>query len=202
MTHNYKILLVGDSGTGKTTFVHRHRMGSFITQHNPTVGADIKSITFYTNYGSVKFDIWDCGGKQQYKQYVDGFYSDKQAALVFFDVNNISSYNNASQWANSIHNILPTAPIVICGNKCDRRDRKVPIANIDIHRTLSTEWDRTVHYYDISSKSNYNFDKPFLFMARQLTNKEDLQFVPSPGIVPPAVSIQPLCRLQSLSSKL
>ncbi len=202
MTHNYKILLVGDSETGKTTFVNRHRMGSFITQHNTTLGADIKSLTFHTNYGSIKFDIWDCTGKQRYKQYVDGFYPDKQAALVFFDVNNITSYNNVRQWANSIHNIIPTAPIVICGNKCDKKNRKVLPNQIDIHRILSTEWDTNVHYYDISAKTNYDFEKPFLFIARQLTGKEDLQFVAAPGIVPPAVSILPLCYLQSLSSKL
>ena len=177
----YKVLLVGDSGVGKTTFLIRHLTGAFTTEHKSTLCANIKSLKFYTNYGPIILNICDCTGKQHS---INDYYLDGQAALVFFDVTNPNSYDNVRSWANNVHSILPPmAPVIICGNKCDMRDRKVLGSNIAIHRTLSLEWDTIVYYYDISAKSNYNFVEPFLSIAKQLTGKEDLQFVPNPTIM-------------------
>ena len=68
-------------------------------------------------------------------------------------------------------------PIVLCGNKVDVKERKVKAKTITFHRK------KNLQYYDISAKSNYNFEKPFLWLARKL--------VGNPALVSPPASNQP-----------
>jgi GTP-binding nuclear protein Ran len=76
-----------------------------------------------------------------------------------------------------------TIPIVLCGNKVDVKDRKVKAKAITFHRK------KNLQYYDISAKSNYNFEKPFLWLARKLVGNSGLEFVASPALAPPEVHI-------------
>ena len=76
-------------------------------------------------------------------------------------------------------------PIVLVGNKVDVKERKVKAKQITFHRK------KNLQYYDISAKSNYNFEKPFLYLARKLAGDPTLQFVESPALAPPEVTIDP-----------
>merc|ERR1712084_124975 len=67
--------------------------------------------------------------------------------------------------------VCENIPIVLVGNKVDVKDRQVKAKNIQFHRK------RNLQYYDLSARSNYNFEKPFLWLARRLTNQGNLQFV-------------------------
>merc|ERR1711943_130618 len=67
--------------------------------------------------------------------------------------------------------VCENIPIVLVGNKVDVKDRQVKAKNIQFHRK------RDLQYYDLSARSNYNFEKPFLRLARRLTNQPNLQFV-------------------------
>jgi len=65
----------------------------------------------------------------------------------------------------------------------DVKERKVKAKQITFHRK------KNLQYYDISAKSNYNFEKPFLWLARKLVGNSELAFVASPALKPPEVSI-------------
>lgn len=74
-------------------------------------------------------------------------------------------------------------PIVLCGNKVDVKERKVKAKAITFHRK------KNLQYYDISAKSNYNFEKPFLWLARKLVGNPQLEFVAAPALAPPEVTV-------------
>jgi GTP-binding nuclear protein Ran len=76
-------------------------------------------------------------------------------------------------------------PIVLCGNKVDVRNRQVRAKTITFHRK------KNLQYYELSAKSNYNFEKPFLYLARKLAGDPNLQFVESVALAPPEVMIDP-----------
>ena len=82
-------------------------------------------------------------------------------------------------------------PIVLCGNKVDIKDRKVKAKSIAFHRK------KNLQYYDISAKSNYNFEKPFLWLARKLIGDPNLEFVATPALAPPEVVMDPASAAQS-----
>merc|ERR1712039_395298 len=81
------------------------------------------------------------------------------------------TYKNVPNWHRDIVRVCENIPIVLVGNKVDVKDRQVKAKNIQFHRK------RNLQYYDLSARSNYNFEKPFLWLARRLTNQGNLQFV-------------------------
>ncbi len=75
--------------------------------------------------------------------------------------------------------VCDNIPIVLVGNKVDVKERKVKAKTINFHRR------KNLAYYDISAKSNYNFEKPFLWLARKLTGDNHLVFTEAPAVEPP-----------------
>ena len=167
----YKLLLVGDAGVGKTTFIKRHRTGDFEARYLATVGTDIKSLTFSTNYGKIKFNIHDTAGQEKFGPNRLNSYNDSQCSILMFDCTSMMSYRNIPQWHNDVVQVCGQIPMVLCGNKCDIANRRVNPEDISFHH------ENNMRYYDISARSNYNFEKPFLHLARTLTGHQDLVFV-------------------------
>lgn len=75
-------------------------------------------------------------------------------------------------------------PIVLCGNKVDVKNRQVKPKQVTFHRK------KNLQYHEISAKSNYNFEKPFLYLARKLTGDATLHFVEEVALAPPEVSVR------------
>jgi len=96
-----------------------------------------------------------------------------------FDVTSRITYKNVPNWHRDLTRVCENIPIVLVGNKVEIKDRKVKAKNITFHRK------KNLQYFDISAKSNYNFEKPFLWLARKLTGDPNLQFVEAPALAPP-----------------
>jgi len=183
--YQYKLVLIGDGGTGKTTFVKRHESKEFDDNYIPTIGVKIHPIIFYTNKGNVQFLIWDTTGQEKLGGLRDGYYIQSDAAIIFFDVTSYTSYKNVKNWYTDFSHICENIPIVLVGNKVDLKDRKVKPKMIKFHHKNNIE------YYDISAKSNYNYEKPFLYLIRRLLNDPDIQIINPTPIKPPEVEIDP-----------
>merc|ERR1712152_104249 len=95
-------------------------------------------------------------------------------------------YKSVSVWHRDLTRVCENIPIVLCGNKVDVKDRKVKPKHIVFHRKKPN-----IQYYDISAKSNYNFEKPFLWIARKLIGDPNLEFVAMPALLPPEVQMDP-----------
>jgi len=180
---SFKLILVGDGGTGKTTFVKRHLTGEFEKKYVATLGVEVRPLKFYTNCGPICFNVWDTAGQEKFGGLRDGYYIQGQAAIIMFDVTSRMTYKNVPNWHRDLVRVCENIPIVLCGNKVDIKDRKVKAKQITFHRK------KNLQYYDISAKSNYNFEKPFLWLARKLVGEPNLTFVESPALKPPEVQL-------------
>jgi GTP-binding nuclear protein Ran len=170
----FKLILVGEGGVGKTTFVKRHRTGEFEKKYVATMGCEVHPIPFYTNLGAVVFNCWDTAGQEAYGGLRDGYYIGGQAAIIMFDVTARVTYKQVPHWHKDLVRVCENIPICLCGNKVDCKDRKVRPKDIQFHRK------KNLQYYDISAKSNYNFEKPFLWICRKLTANPNCQFTEAP----------------------
>ena len=179
----FKLILVGDGGVGKTTFVKRHLTGEFEKKYVATLGVEVHPLVFTTNYGAIRFNCWDTAGQEKFGGLRDGYYIQGQAAIIMFDVTSRITYKNVPNWHRDLVRVCENIPIVLCGNKIDIKDRKVKAKNITFHRK------KNLQYYDLSAKSNYNFEKPFIWLARKLTGRADLHFVEAPALRPPEVIV-------------
>jgi len=177
----FKLVLVGDGGTGKTTFVKRHLTGEFEKKYVATLGVEVHPLVFNTTRGSIRFNVWDTAGQEKFGGLRDGYYIQGQCAIVMFDVTSRVTYKNVPNWHRDLVRVCEGIPIVLCGNKVDIKDRKVKAKSIVFHRK------KNLQYYDISAKSNYNFEKPFLWLARKLIGDPNLELAAMPALAPPEV---------------
>uniref|UniRef100_A0A8C6RL72 GTP-binding nuclear protein Ran n=1 Tax=Nannospalax galili TaxID=1026970 RepID=A0A8C6RL72_NANGA len=156
-----KLILVGDGGTGKTTF--------FEKKYAATVGVEVHPPMFHTNRGPIRFNVWDTDGQETFGDLHDGYYIQAQCAIIMFGV---------------------TSRVTRMCLTVDIKDRKVKAKSIVFHRK------KNLQYYDISAKSNYNFEKPFLWLARKLIGDPNLEFVAMPALAPPEVVMDPALAAQ------
>lgn len=184
-TPTFKLVLVGDGGTGKTTFVKRHLTGEFEKKYVATMGAEVHPLTFSTNLGKITFYCWDTAGQEKFGGLRDGYYIGGNAAIIMFDVTARVTYKSVPVWHKDLVRVCENIPIVLCGNKVDCKDRKVKPKDIVFHRR------KNLQYYDISAKSNYNFEKPFLYIIRKITGDNNASFVEAPALAPAEVQIDP-----------
>lgn len=160
----HKIVFVGDGGVGKTTFLKLHQTGEFEKKYIATMGVDVTPLPFSTNKGDLTLNIWDCAGQEKFSGMHHEYWVESKAAVVFFDVTSRVSYKNARSWIAELRAKMGAEyPIVLVGNKVDCKDRRVRPRDITLHRETGC-----IAYYDISAKSNYNFEKPFLAILRHL----------------------------------
>ncbi|KAJ7168735.1 GTP-binding nuclear protein RAN [Mycena filopes] len=179
----FKLVLVGDGGTGKTTFVKRHLTGEFEKKYIATLGAEVHPLTFSTNYGTICFNVWDTAGQEKFGGLRDGYYIQSHCAIIMFDVTSRITYRNVPNWHCDLERVCENIPIVLCGNKVDVKERKIKPSTITFHRK------KNLQYFEISAKSNYNFEKPFLWLGRKLIGSPTLNFVAQCGLQPSEVFI-------------
>lgn len=179
----FKLVLVGDGGTGKTTFVKRHISGEFEKKYFATIGVEVNPLLFHTNYGPILFDVWDTAGQEKLSGLRDGYYINGQCGIIMFDVTSRITYKNVPNWHRDLVRVCDNVPIVLCGNKFDVKEKKVKPKMITFHRK------KGLQYYDISAKSNYNFEKPFIWLARKLTGNPNLDLVAAPALAPAEATI-------------
>ena len=128
-------------------------------------------------------NTWDTAGQEKFGGLRDGYYIGAKCAIIMFDVTSRTSYKNVANWYRDLIRVCGNIPIVLCGNKVDDIDnRKVKPKQMTFHRK------KNLQYYDISAKTTFNYEKPFLYLARKVTDKNDLCFVQ--GICCPPVDVQ------------
>ena len=134
-------------------------------------------------------------GQEKFGGLRDGYYIGGNAAIIMFDVTARITYKSVPHWHRDLTRVCEGIPIVLCGNKVDCKDRKVKPKDIFFHRK------KNLQYYDISAKSNYNFEKPFLYIARRLTGNQECVFVEAPALMPAEVQMDAK-HLQKIQSDL
>lgn len=190
----YKIVLVGDGGVGKTTFVKRHQTGEFEKKYIATQGVDVSSIVFYTNHGPIKLNLWDTAGQEKLGGLREGYYIGANGAIIMFDVTSRVTYKNVPKWYKDLTRIVENIPIVLVGNKVDQKDRRVRARQITFHRK------RSLQYYDISAKSNYQYEKPFLWLLRTLVGDPNLFLVEAMALKPVELQMD-MAQIQELNKE-
>lgn len=159
-----KLVLLGDSGVGKTSIVTRYVQGAVNEYQISTIGA-----AYLTKYETVdnkvvKFNIWDTAGQEKYRNLAPLYYRDAQAAIVVYDITESSSVPNAKRWIAELKEKLPSnsVQIAIVGNKIDLEEqRQVPTEEIQ-----KFAQENGYFFKEVSAKAGINVDKVFTLLAR------------------------------------
>jgi GTP-binding nuclear protein Ran len=152
--------------------------GEFEKKYIATLGVEVHPMPFHTSRGQILFNVWDTAGQEKLGGLRDGYYINGQCGIIMFAVCSRITYQNVPKWYKDLVRVCENIPIVLVGNKVDVKDRKVKAKMITFHRK------KNLQYYDISAKSNYQFEKPFVWLLRKLTNDNNLVLVESPVLAP------------------
>ncbi len=174
---SFKIVLVGAGGVGKSTFVERHLTGKFETKYVPTMGVEVHPLTFNTSQGEITLNIWDCAGVEEFGGLHDGYYIGAAGVIGMYDLTNKCTLEQLPKFLIDVASVTPTAKVVTCGTRCDITKidgRKVDFNKLMVeYREILGDKYMTWH---ISNKSNYQAERPFLYLMRALTNNPNLVF--------------------------
>ncbi|XP_042287604.1 RAB3D, member RAS oncogene family, a isoform X1 [Thunnus maccoyii] len=154
----FKLLIIGNSSVGKTSFLFRYADDSFTSAFVSTVGIDFKVKTIYRNDKRVKLQIWDTAGQERYRTITTAYYRGAMGFLLMYDITSQESFNAVQDWATQIKTYSwDNAQVVLVGNKLDlEEDRQVPA---EAAQRLATELG--FQFFEASAKDNINVKQVF-----------------------------------------
>jgi Ras-related protein Rab-11A len=117
----YKVVVIGDSGVGKSNLLTRYVRNEFSFKTKPTVGVDFFWKLTEVCGKKVKAQIWDTAGQERYKAFSSSYYHGAHAAVITYDVTDKKSFLNVMSWVKEIdsHTELERMAIILVGNKTD-----------------------------------------------------------------------------------
>ena len=138
--YKFKIVIVGDSGVGKTNLVKRFIQNTFSSNTLATVGVEFFSNTYYINDKLIKIEMWDTAGQERYKSITSAYYKGAMGALLVYDVTNQATFNNIERWYNEIRDFSSKdIQIIMIGNKTDLKDNIVITTEMSQNKAADLE---------------------------------------------------------------
>jgi len=172
----FKVVILGDSGVGKTSLVKYEIQNSFINNNNDSTIIFEHSFKNYSIMGkNVRLQIWDTCGKEMYRSSVQNFYRSALCIFVVFSLDSLDSFNRVNQWIDEIkENNSEEYILVLVGNKSDlTRPRKIEKEVIENY----CKRNEIENYFEASAKSGENVHEIFKIVVKQLFIKFALPII-------------------------
>ncbi|KAI5688626.1 ADPribosylation factor family [Leishmania braziliensis] len=161
----FKLVLLGESGVGKSSVVQRLMRNAFSARPHSTVGASFFRYTCSVADGTaVHFDIWDTAGQERFRSLAAMYYRGAAAALVVFDIVSADTYERAKHWARELHINSPETLVMLVGNKKDlESERQVPV-----EEAQQCAAEMGAMYHETSARSGDGVQEAFHAVAVKL----------------------------------
>ncbi|XP_076121481.1 RAB3D, member RAS oncogene family, b isoform X2 [Alosa pseudoharengus] len=154
----FKLLIIGNSSVGKTSFLFRYADDSFTSAFVSTVGIDFKVKTVFRNNKRIKLQIWDTAGQERYRTITTAYYRGAMGFLLMYDITNQDSFSAVQDWATQIKTYSwDNAQVILVGNKCDLEDDRL-IPTEDSQRLAD---ELGFQFFEASAKDNINVKQVF-----------------------------------------
>lgn len=164
----FKLLLIGDSGVGKSSLLLRFADGVYVDNQSATIGVDFKIKTLEIGGKVVKLQIWDTAGQERFRTITSSYYRGAHGIILVYDITSKESFSNLRQWISEVDkNAKKDAKKILVGNKYDlKRDVTIQAAE-DLARSLH------VSLIETSAKDATNVENVFITICTQLMNTSD-----------------------------
>mmetsp|Transcript_18964 Transcript_18964/g.21787 ORF Transcript_18964/g.21787 Transcript_18964/m.21787 type:complete len:123 (-) Transcript_18964:275-643(-) len=114
----FKILLIGNSGVGKSSLLLRFADDTFTDNFMPTIGVDFKIRTLEVDGKTIKLQIWDTAGQERFKTITSSYYKGAHGIIVVYDITDKESFKNIDTWMNEVEkHASDNVSRILCGNK-------------------------------------------------------------------------------------
>lgn len=155
--HLFKLLIIGDSGVGKSSLLVRFADNTFTGNYITTIGVDFKIRTIELHGERVKLQIWDTAGQERFRTITSTYYRGTHGVIVVYDVTSGESFANVKRWLHEIEQNCDVVNRILVGNKNDDPDRKVVLT--EDARRFSDQMG--IQLFETSAKDNLNVEEMF-----------------------------------------
>jgi Ras-related protein Rab-1A len=163
----FKLLLIGDSGVGKSSLLLRFSDDTYETNFNSTIGVDFKIKTVDLDDKVVKLQIWDTAGQERFRTITSSYYRGAHGIIVVYDVTDTESFDNVKKWLQEIDkNAGEGAQKLLVGNKCDLASKKA----VDYGTAKELADEMSMPFLEASAKNSSNVEAAFMAMTSAIKN--------------------------------
>ena len=164
----FKIVLIGDSGVGKTNILSRYLTDKFSSTTQPTVGVEFGSKIVKKGEKLIKLQIWDTAGQERYKSITSAYYKGAKGAFVVYDISRKSTFDNVDKWINELkNNGSEDVFIMLVGNKSDLNDKR-EIIEEEVKKKAQ---GYNIAYCETSALKGNNIEFAFESLIDKITEK-------------------------------
>eukprot|EP00982_Pelagococcus_subviridis_P014954 31368-Pelagococcus_subviridis.AAC.7 len=116
----FKVVLIGDSGVGKSNLLSRFTRNEFCLESKSTIGVEFATRTIEVDTNTIKAQIWDTAGQERYRAITSAYYRGAVGALLVYDITKSESYEDVEKWLKELRDHADAnIVIMLIGNKCD-----------------------------------------------------------------------------------
>ena len=168
---NFKIIIIGDSGVGKSCILKRAVHNHFDEKYQATIGFEFLLLHYSVNGIKIKLQIWDTCGQELYRSLVQGFYRNTSLVILAYDISCKESYKSLDFWFEDLRKKLDKElPIFIVGNKYDLEDNR----EIDFNEAKEYSVSKGAKFFtECSAKTGYKVENIFEEAAKCLYNTRE-----------------------------
>jgi len=163
--HLFKLVLIGDSGVGKSCLLLRFADDNFTDSYISTIGVDFRFRTITINDKTVKLQIWDTAGQERFRTITSAYYRGADGIIMVYDVTSMESFDHVEEWLNEVerHASDSTSKLLV-GNKADLVDEKQ--VSEEVAQRFADKLG--ISFLETSAKTSTNVDAAFHTMASEL----------------------------------
>ena len=174
-----KLVLLGNSGVGKSSLVNRYINKRFSESMEVTVGVGYHHEKMKLPDGStINLDIWDTGGQERYRALMPLYYREASAAIICYDVSNYSSFEACEYWYRELKQSEPECLIFLVGNKDD-----LPSKRVDAQFASDYARARQMAFLEASAKSGSNVGALFRHISEAIVERKKEEDAGDPAAV-------------------
>ncbi|XP_050525185.1 ras-related protein Rab-8A-like isoform X2 [Daktulosphaira vitifoliae] len=167
----FKLLLIGDSGVGKTCVLFRYAEDAYnATTFISTIGIDFKIRTVELDGRRIKLQIWDTAGQERFRTITTAYYRGAMGIMLVYDVTSERSFNNVRTWMRNIEeNASADVEKMLLGNKCEMDSSR----QVSKERGEQLACEYGVRFLEVSARTGQGVEEAFTTLARDIKGKTE-----------------------------
>jgi len=181
----FKLLVIGDSGVGKSCLLRRFADNQYTESYISTIGVDFKIRTIKLDGKQIKLQIWDTAGQERFRTITSSYYRGAHGIIVVYDCTEPDTFDNVKHWLNEIDKYAcDNVCKLLVGNKVDLAEKKV----VSTEDAASQAEQLGIPFIETSAKESENVERAFLLMAQEIKKSHGTQ----QANAPPVADIHPV----------
>eukprot|EP01092_Planopodium_desertum_P007378 TRINITY_DN3022_c0_g2_i1.p1 TRINITY_DN3022_c0_g2~~TRINITY_DN3022_c0_g2_i1.p1 ORF type:complete len:244 (-),score=5.22 TRINITY_DN3022_c0_g2_i1:42-719(-) len=182
----YKVVLIGDSGVGKSNLLSRFTRNEFNLETKSTIGVEFATRSIQSDGKTIKAQIWDTAGQERYRAITSAYYRGAVGALLVYDIAKSVTFKNVERWLTELReNASENIVIMLVGNKSDLRH----LREVSTETAKEFSEKNNLSFIETSALDSTNVELAFTRILTEIYRKS--QPKPSPAGTTPHVEVKP-----------